>query len=257
MSDIITYEQPLTELMRAVLRIEYLFQQVDRVRAEFSSPHHSRILMRLLVDLLNLLDRPDLKSKLSKEFNRLVQTFSHLQSAKGVSQQTLREAIQQLKHMMVGYLDTRGKIAETLRMNGFLSSIKQGLLYAGGDSPTDAPRYWLWLHQPLPVQRDQFNQWFEQFSDIRGAIKLLLSIVRSSAEPRQLLAEKGFYHQALDPQSSLHVLRVGIAQELNGYPEISAGRHRVTVRFMTSDGVDSRSRQIMNDVPFLFTLCMI
>ena len=101
----IIYEQPLNELLRVSLRLEHLFHQLDNCQPEqISTPQHSRTIIKLIIDLLNLLDRPDLKFKLSQEFNRLMSTFSRLQRAPEISHKMLNNTLERLQQLMNGYL---------------------------------------------------------------------------------------------------------------------------------------------------------
>src|SRR5579864_9452696 len=68
MSDTIIYEQPLNEIIRVCLRMEQLFQQLDH-QLHDSSELGTRNVITFIINLLHLLDRPDLKAKLAKEMN--------------------------------------------------------------------------------------------------------------------------------------------------------------------------------------------
>jgi cell division protein ZapD len=252
----IIYEQPLSELLRVVLRLEHVFQQLGSIQSEIHSSQHIRLIIKLIVDLLNLLDRPDLKFKLSQEFNRLINNFNRLQNVSNIHHKMLNDTLQKLKKLMNGYLGTRGKIAESLRTNEFIINIRQGLLSAGGDSCIDIPHYFYWLNQPLSFQQEQIRSWLHVFDDIRYSTELLLDIVRNSSEPHELIAEKGFYHQMLDSQHTLQLLRVGLSNNVSLYPEISAGRLRASFRFLIPS-IERRPRQTLEDVKFELTCCSI
>src|SRR3990167_4743370 len=66
--DKIIYEQPLNEIIRVCLRLELLFQQIDH-RLNDISILGTREIVSLVINVLNILDRPDLKAKLAKELN--------------------------------------------------------------------------------------------------------------------------------------------------------------------------------------------
>lgn len=250
------FEQPLNELMRVLLRLEYLLAQVKYHYAIIRNQQDSRTTIKWLIDLLNLLDRPDLKFKLNQEALRLFASLNRLQHVPGISHDTLNQTLQQLDYLINGYLSTRGKIGEKLRTHEFLTNIRQNLLSAGGDSPIDSPHYFYWLNQPIEIQQDQIKSWLDEFDDIHYTITLLLDIVRNATEPETVLAEKGFYHRTLDPQTPLQLVRIISPQPTELYPEICTGRHRISVRFMEPT-VHQRPRQTPNDVPFQFACCVI
>ena len=48
-----------------------------------------------------------------------------------------------------------------------------------------------------------------------------------------------------------------VAQDCGVYPEISAGKHRCTVRFMNARNAGARAQQAMNDIPFRIQFCTL
>lgn len=74
-SDYITYEQPLSELMRVCLRLEQLFDKITLLK-DNTATWQTQVLMTALIDILVVLDRPDLKGKLTKALNRLIEKLS-------------------------------------------------------------------------------------------------------------------------------------------------------------------------------------
>ncbi len=63
--DIIVFEQPLNEQMRICLRLEQLFKQLKESMSQ-SSISASKIALTALLKIISVVDRPDLKSKLTQ-----------------------------------------------------------------------------------------------------------------------------------------------------------------------------------------------
>ena len=195
------YEQPLSELVRASLRLEHLFNQIDTCLFSCDVEQHTHTIIRSLVDILNILDRPDLKAKLSKEFSRIQAYFMRLQSMPKISHEKLDDTLKKINRLTEYFTESHGKIAQELRDNDFLSIIRQNLLSSGGGSSVDTPGYYFWLNQPSGIRQQQIHMWLNEFTEIRSATELLLSIIRDSSEPKQVTADHGFYHETLDRQS--------------------------------------------------------
>jgi cell division protein ZapD len=53
------------------------------------------------------------------------------------------------------------------------------------------------------------------------------------------------------------MIRVCLPEETLDFPEISAGRHRFTVRFMRQPQAEDRPTQTPDDVRFRLTCCVI
>ena len=52
-----------------------------------------------------------------------------------------------------------------------------------------------------------------------------------------------------------NLVRVLLPADEGIYPEISAGKHRFTVRFVKWQGTEKRPAQVEQDVRFLLALC--
>src|SRR5687767_15170938 len=72
MNKMIIYEQPLNEAIRVCLRLEQLFRHIDHHQDD-TSEISVRNTIALIINILHLLDRSDLKAKLTKE----LQLFQH------------------------------------------------------------------------------------------------------------------------------------------------------------------------------------
>lgn len=254
--ELIIYEQPLNELVRVSLRLEHVLQQLDALTTQPDSPQTTRLIVRLMVDAINILDRPDFKTKLSKELDRYIIVLHRLHADPKVNQTTLNTTLTQLKQQKNYLVTAQGKIAQNLRTNEFLTTIRQSLLSPGGDGCIDNPGYFYWLNQPIESQLIQIDAWLAELTEIRQATSLLLNIIRNSSKSHDRTAKQGFYHETLNSQLQYQLIQVALPKEAMFYPEISAGRHRITIRFIIPD-VINHPKQTNENVKFALTKCVI
>ena len=97
--------------------------------------------------------------------------------------------------------------------------------------------------------------WLEPFEVIKDAIDLILSLIRESKERRQVNARNGFYQQTLDYRHTYQLLRLEMPKQVGYYPEVSAGKQRFSIRFVSSHNMSERSKQHAKDVEFYLALC--
>ena len=71
------------------------------------------------------------------------------------------------------------------------------------------------------------------------------------------VAQGGFFQQALDTSIACNLVRVGVPGGLTCFPEISAGRHRFTVRFLEQSNTQARPVQTTDDIAFVLERCVI
>ncbi len=251
----IIFEQPINEHVRLCLRLEHLFKQLDE-NINSESEWGSRVALSAVLEILNVIDRPDLKTKFSKALSQHSAKLSQLEKSPQVNKDKLREVLNELDRLTETLFNMPGKIGQSLRDNDFLNSIRQYSYNPGGACNFSLPAYQLWLQQPAEHRIQTMNTWIKHFVNVREAVYLLLSLIRNSATSTQQLAREGFYQQALDPNAPCELVRVTLPPNVGIYPEISVGRHRMSVRFLL-ENLHERAKQLQNDIVFDLSCCSV
>lgn len=255
--DIITYEQPLNEHIRVCLRLEHLFQQI-LLNIDNSSEWGSRTAILALLETANVIDRPDLKTKLTKALTQHAATLTQLEVLPQVDSSKLRTVLSDLDRLIDQLYATQGKIGQNLRNNEFLNAIRQHLYNPGGAVNFSNPAFQLWLQKPAVNRMADLKIWFKEFDLLRDVVDILLRLTRQSSLPTEKYADNGFYQQALDPHAICELVRVIVPVNSNLYPEISVGRHRLSVRFLEPNCHElGRSKQVDYNVTFKLTCCSL
>ena len=254
MQDAIIFEQPLNEYVRACLRLEQLFDRVIQ-NIDFESVWECRIAVEGMLRSIELIDRPDLKSKFTKALSQHANALAQLERKPNVDHQKLQEILAELDNLIDSLYKTADKMGQELRNNAFLNSIRQHMGNPGGASGFSTPAYHLWLQLSHEQRRQDLRNWFSEFSQLQTTVKLLLQLTRGSSLPQSVVAIEGFCHQPLDAKLAYHLVRVGVDSKNNVYPEISVGKHRLSVRFMELN-VQDRALQSNKDIAFDLTCCL-
>jgi cell division protein ZapD len=249
----IIYEQPLNELIRVCLRIEQLFQQVDHHIAD-RSILGTRNVITIIINLLQLVDRPDLKAKLAKELSHQTTLLSRLENTPEIDPQKLRETLSQLDTLARCFIENSKKIGQTLREVELLNNLRLHLASPGGGCCFDIPLYHYWLNQPVEVRETTLKTWINEFNQIRDAITIVLRLIREGSKFNHKTADHGFYQELLDPQVNLRLIRVAIPKDMAAYPEVSIGRHYLSVRFF-SPTIQDRPTQYLDNIDFWISHC--
>ncbi len=249
----IIYEQPLNELIRACLRLEQLFSQLDHYISD-TSLLGTRHVIALIINTLQLLDRPDLKAKLAKELSHQLQLLARLENTPEIDQPKLKELLKQLNDLSRGLIDSNRKLGQNLRDVELLNNLRLHLATPGGGCSFDIPVYNYWLQQPAEKRQEMIQAWLMEFHDIRLTNELILKLVREESKTQNKEAANGFHQELLDPQLNLRLIRVAVPKNANTYPEISIGRHFLSIRFFTPSILD-RPVQYPHNVPFWLSYC--
>lgn len=205
----ILYEQPVNELMRVCLRLEHLFEQAQHsVRG--SHVYDTQTAITTLTQILHIIERPDLRTKLTKECIRLVSIFNRFVNSEHIDQKKLSDTLSELKEVIVYLQTTNGRLIPELRDNEFLFNIRQRLLTPGGTCSFDTPAYHYWLQCPLNERQRLLMQWLNYFEPLVKVVDLLLRLVRQSGHPQLQTAHEGFFQKTFDPQSPCQLIRVAV-----------------------------------------------
>ncbi len=255
MSNLIHFEFPLTERIRLLLRLEQLFLQLDYFRQK-TSPWDARALVDTLLEVLTILTRNDVKSELLKELDRNSVLLEKLAKNQHVDSSALNDLQDKVNYIRQRLSTTKGKIGGSIIKQDFLQSIALRSPIAGGKFGFDLPWYQRWLQQPDEQRQEDIKNWMGSLSEIQLGIKLMMNMLRGSTVPEEVLAMAGFFQATLDQARPYQLLRVSIDNSLPAFAEISGGKHRFTVRFLTN-GIDKRPVQVDEDIEFRLTKCLL
>lgn len=255
MSDVVYYEQPLNERVRTFLRLEHLFCQTDYTLRGFSV-WDTRATLTSLVDTLEILNRTDFKTELFKELDRQTSKLESLADTPGVDREQLEAVLSELKESEQALHQLTGQIGQPLREHDLLSGLKQRNSTPGGSCPIDLPILHLWLQQEAEKRIEQLEEWNRSLSVVRKPVALLLGMIREASNSTQQIAADGFYQQSLDSNTPIQLIRVAINKQSPYFAEISAGKHRLTIRFLEPQA-GRRPLQAQESINFELTCCVI
>lgn len=251
----VLYEQPTNEIIRVSLRLEHLFQKAMH-SLHSPTPWDSRSTLSAIIDIMNLLDRPDLKAKLIKELSRHLDKMQGYAQSMSVDQNRLTAIIHELENIIDALQLAKGKFGEPLYRNEFLNTLKQYFQTPAGSASFNLPVFNHWLSLPLETRIEQLTQWLREFDTLRSAVSLLLRLVRQSSYPEPKIAPNGYYEIQFKPDQPCQLIRISVSGELGVYPEISIGRHRACLRFVMPS-IENRGKQANREIPFELTCCAI
>lgn len=253
----ITYEQPLNEPMRICLRLENLFQQLHNHIHESNSAS-SHLAMLALIKVLNITDRPDLKSKIAQTLTKQTSMLLQLKHSAQVDSHKLKTLLDTFDRHINHLHKTTGKIGELLRQNAFLTHIRSYLHNPPGPCNFTTPAYTLWLQQSSEKRISDLQNWAKEFEPLMHSVKTILQITRESTSLQHMVAQQGFYQQILNTLSPCQLIQLILPVEKNIYPEICAGKHRLVIRFLPLDVNSKESvKQVTDTISFKLNCCRI
>ncbi|HEX5419857.1 MAG TPA: cell division protein ZapD [Gammaproteobacteria bacterium] len=250
---LLRYEQPLTERMRTFLRIEFLFEQA-LCHCKEPTDHATRAAVGSLLEILTILGRGDVRTDVLKDLERQAEVLGRYRRTPGVDTRRLDELIERLSALRGQLAEAGPQFMNPLKECEFLSTIKHRSSIPGGTCVFDLPDYGYWLHLPHKERQSTLEQWVDKLRPVCDGIGELLWLTRETSQPTETTAAGGMYQQNLPRTEQFSLVRILLPARRGIFPEISAGQHRFTVRFVRWRGVDSRPNQASQDVQFLLAL---
>ena len=253
-SDLMHYEQPLSERMRTFLRLEFLYQQM-LYNNEQEADWATRAIIATLLEVLAILSRGDVRSDVHKELDHQIGVLERFQSQPGVDSGRLDALIHNLTASRAELSRIGTSFLQPVKDSEFLNAIKHRSAIPGGTCEFDLPVYNHWLRQPFSRRQKDLDKWTGCIRPVCDAVLELLWLIRESGEPQDKLAINGMYQHNMQKDSNCRLLRVSLDGNHSLFPEISGSQHRFTVRFLEWSNVDSRAVQTGHDVPFQLSIC--
>jgi len=249
---VISYEYPLSERIRTLLRLEDLYERVQYFTAKADAQEH-HVALLCIFEILEVASRADLKSDLLQELERQKHTLEALRDNPEISQEALDTILWEIDRVSSRLFQMSGKIGQELRENEWLMSIKQRTNIPGGVCEFDLPSYHYWLHQNAELHRHDLEGWLAPFLPIRDGIAIMLRLLRESGKVSNQTAVQGVYQQMMAGRVA-QMLRLRLRPDHQCVPEISANKYALNIRFTTHEG-SQRPRVIETDVDFELTFC--
>lgn len=250
----IVFEHPLNERIRTFLRLEHLFEKIEFFTPQYD-PWATRVAVEALLDVASITARSDIKSEIVKELDRNTSTLKRLASQPSVDPSALDRVLADLRQAAAGIQALQGPIGQSAREDDLLKAVSQRSSLPGGACSFDLPQYHHWLIQSPDRRQSRVDQWLRDLRPAELAIRLILSLARASANPREVVAERGFFQEALDPQAPAQLLRIGLNGTHNLYPEVSGHKTRYSIRFLSPES-RGRPAPVTEDLPFRLTCCV-
>ena len=247
----IVYEYPFNELVRSMLRLEYLFARFNHfLRSDDPELHHNAISM--LFDLGDIGARGDIKSLLLKEFERQKYSLNGLKSSQKVDQEALSQTLTEIDSVASSINQSTGRPNSVITESEWLNAIRTRLNIPGGTSPIDLPSYHAWKNSPSSERRKLLENYVRPLLPWQEACQLFLRLLRQSGEAKDVLAHNGSFQQA--PSGKVYQLMRIAVEDDTLFSEISANKYLLSVRFLKADR-DKKAQPINTDVPFKLSLC--
>ncbi|GAA4363316.1 cell division protein ZapD [Kangiella marina] len=255
MSDVsepILYEHPLCEQVRTYLRLEQLFAIQLHLRDQDSKACHVAAL-RNLWEVLDCLDRGDIKGELIKELEAQRLYFSQLEESPYIDGLKLKRFLEQLNQLLSWLGTYQGKFGTKLRSDRFIDMLKNRIRMPGGTCSFDLPELYLFLNQPFEYRLESLRGWFSHLEGLAQCIKILLRLFRENGGFEAVTCQQGVFQSSLSDKSNPKLLRINLPNDSSYFPEVSGSKHYFSIRFIEKK--EGELKPLSQDLSFELAIC--
>lgn len=256
MQEIGTFEHPLNERFRLLLRIEQLFERIEHhLRPDGIWDSHAAL--QAVLELQHTVSRGDSKRELIKELDRQRSALERFDERPTVDRDRLSAVVAEHERLVEALHSGTGSLGDELRDNDLLLQLQQRSTAAGRPGMVELPSYQEWLQRPARERHATVREWLEPMAPAANAVRGILELVRDAGEWQDVEATGGFYERMIHHHRPIQLLRVRLpgAGDRGLFPEVSAGRQRFTIRFFRQHSPAERSSPVEGDVAFRLAAC--
>lgn len=255
MTGVILYEYPFNERVRNLLRLEDQFERLFFfAQQEDARAHHAALstLFEITDAVARSTGRSDVRTDLLHELERQRIALVALREHPAVQAELLDSTLDHLQ-AAINDLAAQGKPGDSMRQHEWLGSLRSRLVIPGGVCEFDMPSYFAWQNRPVADRAADLQQWCSPLLPLYHGLSLALQLLRQNCQSASEVAPKGVFQQSPNGKT-YQLLQVYLPDDTRIFPEISANKYSISIRFSAQDG-HGKPQPVQQDVPFELGLC--
>ncbi|MGQ3887451.1 cell division protein ZapD [Legionella sp. CNM-1927-20] len=220
-SDIIIFQLATHYLPKIALRLETLYQTISQA-CEETHPVIHHYALKNIIEIIQLIEKPELKSRFLKELMRIEHLFNKTNLAPSQDlNKRLHAQIYTLTHVA-------GRFGEKIHIDPFLHSIRIAQPHI--DAEMLSPQLLLWLESNSALRQRDLLLWQSYLHTLYSVVNLYLQLLRDTAQFQQIQTNNGFYQCPLPPKTSCHLILLRMNKSIGIVPQMQLGYHGLSVR---------------------------
>ncbi len=226
----ITFQLATHYLPKVALRLECLFLTIDQA-CEETHPVIHHYALKNIIEVIKLIEKPELKSRFLKELMRI-------EHALNKSQIAIPDSLYANLFVQVQFLShVAGRFGEDIHNDPFLQSIRLAQAGHSNDCELHTPQLLLWLESsPKQRQHDLLN-WLRQLKSLYDTVTVYLALLRNTAEFDKIDMFNGFYQRSLPSKTSCHLILLRMDKNCGIVPKMQLGHHGLSLRLCEANSM--------------------
>lgn len=219
----ITFQLATHYLPRIAVRLECLFLTIDQAREESHPVIHHYALINI-IEILKIIEKPEIKSRFLKEFMRIEHSLNKSQTVVTDERYAaLFMQIHQLSYVV-------GRFGGNLPLDNFLQSIRLAQTAQHHDGELHSPQLLLWLEGEPKQRQNDIANWLKQLQPLFDTVAVYLALLRDTAQFDVIDMYNGFYQCSLPSKTACHLILLRMDKNCGIVPKMQLGHHGLSLR---------------------------
>ena len=231
-------------LSRIALRLEYFFKTITEACHESHELIH-RFALKSIIEILELIERPEVKSRFLKELIRIEHVLKKTNSINDIPLfRQLEEQIYILSHVPDPF-------GSSIQEDLFLKSLRQIHQPNTQECEFNSPQLVLWFNSDALVRQNTISHWLLLLKNLENTVHIYLNLLREATQYAPIITHNGFYQYGISPKSMNHLILLKMDKSLNIIPKLQLGHHNLTIRLYDgSAGHEIHNHDIAMEIGF-------
>ena len=227
----IIYQHSPQFLPKISIKLENLIASLIEATHE-THPIIHHYALKNLVEILKIIDKPELKSRLTKEFLRLKYVLGNSLNEKAPN------LAQQFEFKMQELQRQSGRFALLLHQDPFLQSLKLRTQDQWQECELQPPYLFNWLHRKPKVRQDMLNNWLNELHDLKSVIHVYLGVLRHLVQFETQEINHSFYQKPVMANPPCQLIIIKLSHEIPVIPKIQLSTHALSIHFSDIQNFD-------------------
>lgn len=219
----ITFQLATNYLSKTALRLECLFLTVEQAKEE-THPVIHHYALKNIIEILKLIEKPELKSRFLKELMRI-------EHAVNKSQISIPNPLSAKLFSQVHFLSqAAGQFGEVIQRDPFLQAMRLAQVNENNDCELHFPQLLFWLESSSQKRQHDLMEWLNHLDALRETVSVYLALLKNSGQFETIDMSNGFYQRSLPSKMSCHLILLRIDKNSGIIPKMQLGHHGLSLR---------------------------
>jgi cell division protein ZapD len=244
----IIYQQSPQFLPKVSIRIENLLAYIrESLHEKHPIIHHYAL--KNVIDLIKIVEKPELKSRYTKEFIRLEYGLSK------ILPEQAPELWQRFTETSLDLQNRVNRFCSPVFHDQFLQNMRIRIQDNWQECELQTPHLYRWLHQTSRQRKSDLQKWLSSLLEIENIVSVYLNILRFFVHYQEYEVEQNYYHQLIGHHPICQLIVLKIDSEIEAIPKIQVSNNSLSIHFHDPLRVEEISK--LHNIPIQLGLSRI